>query len=116
MKSLVMWGVAMITGKPAGNPERHRQQGANMDGTDQTRRVLYDDANVTVVQNRIPGSETVVIAFGDMLALAKGDTAWGGPPVKRAGFDLFSIMSKHRDWFPAKIMQPVLSCHACSPS
>lgn len=81
-----------------------------MDKADRTRRVLYDDANVTVVQNRTLESDTMVVAFGDMLGLAKGDAAWGEPPVQRAGFDLLSIMSKNRDWFPVKSMQPVLSC------
>lgn len=71
-------------------------------------RIVFDSPHVSLIHNAQNGSGTLIITFGDMLALADGDAAWGEKPVTNGGYDILSFMSKQRDWFPHIRISPAL--------
>ncbi|WP_051201545.1 hypothetical protein [Paracoccus aminophilus] len=72
------------------------------------RGIAYLDQRLTAVMNRRSRSRTLLVTFGDMMALASGDRAWGEDLGLKHDMDVLSFMAGSRNWYPAISMMKAL--------
>ena len=71
--------------------------------------ISYEDEHVRVIYH--PGEdENLIITFGDMFMLAKGDSFFAENPISKRNLNAIGFMAKDRNWYPLESVRKAAEC------